>query len=169
MSAQTLAIFAGLPGSGKTTLARPFAEARGWTYVSRDEIRGTRFKDWPAEVWKQPANQATEDAAREALARGESVVVDGMTFATPALRERFAQAAREHGARFVVVWVDCPVEEAIRRVALSSAGHPAGAERDAARVREVAARFGTPVGPEVLRLDALQPLERLQAQLEAVL
>lgn len=162
---QTLAIFAGLPGSGKTTLAQPFARQRGWTYVNRDEIRAARFAHLGPEEWKPFANTATENAAREALARGESVVVDGMTFATPSLRDAFEAAARDAGARFVAVWVDCPVDEAIRRVTRSNAGHPAAGERNADRVREVAARFHAP-GPEALRLDATLPLPRLEAELQ---
>lgn len=168
MTVQTLAIFVGLPGSGKTALARPLAEARGWTYISRDEIRAQRFLGLGPEAWKPLANQATEDAARAALAQGASVVVDGATFAATALRERFAQAAHDHAARFVVVWVDCPVEEAIRRVQRSNATHPAPSERDAARVLEVAARFQPP-GPESIRLDAQRPQEELHAELAAAL
>jgi predicted kinase len=163
----TLAIFCGLPGSGKTTLARPFADEQGWAYVSRDEIRGRLFASDPPEVWKPKANLETERCSRAALARGESVVVDGATFAAAALRARFAQAARDHGARFVTVWVDCPVDEAIRRVAASSAGHPAAAERNAERVREVAARFQPPV--EALRLDATQPVATLMTTLRPLL
>ncbi len=163
----TLAIFCGLPGSGKTTLARPFAQAQGWTYVSRDEIRGSLFASDPPDVWKPKANLETERCARAALARGESVVVDGATFAASVLRARFEQAARDHGARFVVVWVDCPVDEAIRRVALSNAGHPAAAERNADRVREVADRFQRPEA--ALRLDALQPVADLMETLRSAL
>lgn len=166
MTGLALVIFAGLPGSGKTTVAQPFAAARGWRYVNRDEIRAARYADLGPEVWKAPANAAAESQARAALARGESVVVDGMTFATPALRDRFARAAAEAGARFVIVWVDCPVDEAIRRVARSNAGHPAASERNADRVREVAARFDAP-GPEALRLDAMRPLAQLEAELQA--
>jgi predicted kinase len=163
----TLAIFCGLPGSGKTTLARPFAADHGWTYVSRDEIRGRLFADDPPDVWKPKANLETERCARVALARGESVVVDGATFAAAALRERFAAAAREHGAGFVVVWVDCPIDEAIRRVAASNAGHPAAAERNADRVREVAGRFQAP--QQALRLDARRPIAELMQTLRGAL
>ncbi|HEY0973823.1 MAG TPA: ATP-binding protein [Solimonas sp.] len=163
----TLAIFAGLPGSGKTALAQPLAAVRGWAYLNRDEIRAQRFMNLGPEAWKPVANAAVEAAAREALAAGRSVVVDGATFAAGALRERFARAAADQGAHFVTVWVDCPVEEAIRRVARSNATHPAPGERDAARVREVAARFEPP--SDAIRLDAMQPLPDLRAALLAAL
>jgi predicted kinase len=163
----TLAIFCGLPGSGKTTLALPFAQAHGWTYISRDEIRRALYPDDPPDVWKPKANLETERRTREALANGCSIVVDGATFAASALRERFAQAAKDHAARFVTVWVDCPIDEAIRRVALSNAGHPAAIERNADRVREVAARFEQPL--DALRLDALQPIPALMERLRRAL
>ena len=35
----------GLPGSGKTTLAKPFAELIGGVHVNADEIR-THYDDW---------------------------------------------------------------------------------------------------------------------------
>jgi predicted kinase len=159
----TLAIFCGLPGSGKTTLALPFAQAHGWTYISRDEIRRALYPDDAPDVWKPKANLETERRTREALAGGHSIVVDGATFAASALRARFAQAAQDHAARFVTVWVDCPIDEAIRRVAASNAGHPAAAERNADRVREVAGRFEAPV--DALRLDALQSVPALMQML----
>ena len=35
----------GLPGSGKTTLAKPFAELVGGVHINADEVR-TRYDDW---------------------------------------------------------------------------------------------------------------------------
>lgn len=35
----------GLPGSGKTTLAKPFAELIGGIHINADEVR-TRYDDW---------------------------------------------------------------------------------------------------------------------------
>lgn len=35
----------GLPGSGKTTLAKPFAELIGGVHINADEVR-TRYNDW---------------------------------------------------------------------------------------------------------------------------
>ena len=35
----------GLPGSGKTTLAKPFAELVGGIHINADEVR-TRYDDW---------------------------------------------------------------------------------------------------------------------------
>ena len=35
----------GLPGSGKTTLAKPFAELIGGVHLNADEVR-TRYDDW---------------------------------------------------------------------------------------------------------------------------
>jgi len=35
----------GLPGSGKTTLAKPFADLIGGVHINADEVR-TKYKDW---------------------------------------------------------------------------------------------------------------------------
>ena len=39
----------GLPGSGKTTLAKPFAQLIGGVHVNADEVR-TRYDDWDFSV-----------------------------------------------------------------------------------------------------------------------
>lgn len=148
----------GLPGAGKSRLARALCRARGWTRVDRDAIRASLFPDGdagPAE--KAAANAALWRAVGALLRRRRSVVVDGMTFARVADRTRGRRLARRCGARCVEVWVDCPLPLAQARVR-ASRGH-AAPDRTPCLVAEVAARFA-PLARGVLRLDARQATRR---------
>lgn len=145
----------GLPGAGKSTLARALQRRLGAARVDRDALRARRFPGEPvtaahkrvasAEVWREAA----------ALLRARrSVIVDGMTFAGGADRRHAAALARRLRARCRAIYLDCPPELARRRVA-RALRHPAS-DRTPALVTEVAARF-EPVGREALRLDATKP------------
>lgn len=148
---------AGLPGSGKSTLAASLCARFGFALVDRDWLRYALHPE-PVfdEAEKQAANAAVLARLRYHCAAGESCLVDGMTLARAAEREALRSIAEEHGFSFVLLWLDCPVELAVARVERQD--HPAK-DRDAARVREVAARFEPP--RDALHLDATRPAAEL--------
>lgn len=150
----TLAITRGLPGSGKTTMARewvaeaPSSRAR----VNRDDLRASLFGregvlDFATE---QTITRVQHATVRALLDSGHDVVVDDTN-----LRLRYARAwadvALEAGAAFEVWELDADVDTCI--------------ERDAARdrslgadtIRAIAARFHgprLPVTPSERKADA---------------
>ena len=87
----------GLPGSGKTTLARPFAEALGAVHLNADEIR-QRYDDWDfsLEGRMRQANRMRHLADGIALAGGNAVA----DFIAPTAESREA-----FGADYTV-WMD---------------------------------------------------------------
>lgn len=105
----------GLPGSGKTTILKPFAERNSCTYICPDDIRFELLGDASdqsknKEVW-QEAYKRTKDA----LCKGETVVLDA-TFANSFERKDFIRFVREHGARTVQgAFADVPLEIAGER------------------------------------------------------
>ncbi|MEJ0053949.1 MAG: AAA family ATPase [bacterium] len=105
----------GVPGSGKTTILKPFAEENSYTYISPDDIRFEMLGDATEqsknkEVWEE-AHRRTADALR----RGETVVFDA-TFAKDFERKEFIRFAREHGASKVQGMVAAvPMEVALER------------------------------------------------------
>lgn len=137
----------GLPGAGKSTLARAVCRAIGCARVDRDAFPRARFT--PAE--KARATARVWGETRRRLARRQDVVVDGMTFAIHAQRRQARQLARDLGARYVEIWLDCPVALAQQRVRAMQ-DHPAR-DRTPELVLEVAARFA-PVSRQALRIDA---------------
>jgi predicted kinase len=148
----TLLILAGLPGSGKSTLAATLAERLGWQRVDRDAIRAAMFPACDfSDAEKDAATESAWLAAETHLVARRSCIVDGMTFATRRARERARELADLNAARFRALLLDVPVDVALARVRADRT-HPAG-DRDAALVRDVAARFEA-VEEDCERLDA---------------
>ncbi len=165
MAPRTLLALCGLPGSGKSTLAAHLCGRFGFAEVNRDRLR-YELQSEPAftEAEKQAANAAVLERLRAHCAAGESSLVDGMTLARESERTALRRIAAEHGFAFVLLWLDCPVDVAAARVERQP--HMAK-DRDAARVREVAARFEKPM--DALRLDATLPAEELMRLAEEAL
>ncbi|HEX5474502.1 MAG TPA: AAA family ATPase [Vicinamibacterales bacterium] len=95
-------ILVGLPGAGKTTFFRErFAATH--RHISKDLF--------PRATARQPRQ---DRLVREALAAGESVVVDN-TNASPAERAPSIRIAHEYGAAVVGYFVEASTREAVAR------------------------------------------------------
>lgn len=140
----TLVITRGLPGSGKTTLARAWvAEApSARTRVNRDDLRANLYGrqtglDYAQE---QSVTAAQHAAVRALLTVGRDVIVDDTH-----LRLRHARAwadlAVELGATFEVIDMKTPVDECVRRDAARD--RVVGADA----IRRMAAQFRMPLPP----------------------
>ena|SRR5690606_1969864 len=148
----------GLPGSGKSTLARELERVTGWQRLDRDALRARHF-DYGGytSVDKQVLALHMRGEMRAWLARGASVILDGMTFSSARERAAFAQDAAAGGAHWRIVWLDCERTVARERIAMD-AHHPAR-DRTPALVDEVASRFEPPT--DALRLNASQSVDQL--------
>ncbi len=105
----------GLPGSGKTTALKPFAEANDYVYISPDDIRAEVSGDASVQVDMRQVWDLVHERTKEALERGENVVVDA-TFVKDFERKDFIAFARESGATKVQgVFADVPYEIARER------------------------------------------------------
>ena len=116
----------GLPGTGKSTLARLWAERLGAAALGSDALRKELAGNLPGRrgeagwregiytpAWTKRTYEEMMGRAERLLRAGENVVVDA-TFARPMSRRLAAAAARRTGARYVTVECRCP-EKVIRR------------------------------------------------------
>jgi predicted kinase len=159
-----LVIMAGLPASGKTTLARALARAVGGAVLDKDAIRPALFPpedieysaaqdDFVMELMLRTARYLLEkDAARV-------VFLDGRTFSRAYQRQRAIDFAEAFGTPWLIV--ECVCSEASARARLrqdlSVGRHPA-ANRTVELWESLRASFEPIPDPKVV-IDTDQPLE----------
>jgi aryl-alcohol dehydrogenase-like predicted oxidoreductase len=90
-------VIMGIPGAGKTLLAREYA-AKGYRRLNRDE-RGGKLR-------------GLADALDGELSTGSSRVVLDNTYLTRAARSYVVDVARRHGVAARCVWLDIPLAQA---------------------------------------------------------
>ncbi|MDJ1113411.1 AAA family ATPase [Microbacterium dauci] len=111
-----LIAMAGLPGSGKSTIAEGIARSLGCALLSVDPIEAAM---WRAGIHReQPTGVAAyvvaEDLAREQLVLGNDAIVDAVND-VDAARGQWTSLAAELGQKVVFIEVYCSDETAHRR------------------------------------------------------
>jgi len=135
-----LTCIAGLPGTGKTHLARGLAAETGALRLSRDEVRTELFD--PVTYTESEKSAAFEEMlrrAREHLAR-EDVILEGMPFSRRSERDAARRLAEEVGADFELIVCVCPDEVALARIVSQKPKHPAD-DRSESLYHAVKSRF----------------------------
>ena len=119
--------FTGLPGSGKSTIARAVhtelvGQGRDVALLVMDERRRSYFpKPAYTEEERKVAYELIAHEAAELAGQGQGVILDATGH-----RLAVRQHARALIPRFAEVYVNCPLPEAMRREAVRSQGHPRG-------------------------------------------
>ena len=160
----------GLPGAGKSTLARALAEALDLHLVDRDALRAAMFPRCSFSIAEKLAAFRMLLAAVEVnCALGRSSIIDGVTFSRRADLEQLDAVVRRYPVDTVAMYLDCPPELARARVGADLAGGThAAADRTPQLVDTVMARFDPPP-PSAVLLDATQPPDALAEQALAAL
>ncbi len=148
-----LAIFRGLPGTGKSFLVRRLLEARpDMLVLSRDAFRAAIV---PCPSFSEPEKELIDDLILEAslflLRRGRSVVIDGMALSSSRRVDGFVAAAAAAGTPCRIVECVCSQETALSRISHDAGSHPA-ADRGEKLYFEVRSRF-EPLSHACLRVD----------------
>jgi predicted kinase len=111
-----LYVLTGLPFAGKTTLGKAIAKSKKIPIVDLSDIiceKGLSGKDIAGSQFAQ----MDEEAGRRAsgyLQKSTDVVYDITPF-TKTRRDRIRSLANENEARFILIFVDIPREETLRR------------------------------------------------------
>ena len=143
MSDARLILICGLPGSGKTTLARQLAPERGAVRLCPDEWKHDLGIDYYDEQGRVRLEKRLWRLGEELLALGQSVILENGFWAREE-RDELRLAARTLGVAVELHYLKAPVDELWRRL----------------EIRNEEARAGTaPIGRE--------DLERWARQFEA--
>ncbi|MGC9347252.1 MAG: AAA family ATPase [Anaerolineae bacterium] len=169
-----LIAMAGLPGTGKSTIARALARAVDAVVLDKDIIRAALFPPEAIEYSSEQDDLCVSimlQVAEFALSRRpeRAIILDGHTFSRSYQVEAVVNASEEMATGLAFIECTCAERTALRRLAAdrASGDHPA-ANRDAALYYRVKAR-AEPLYYPHLMLDTEQPLGICIAQCLAYL
>jgi adenylylsulfate kinase len=168
-----IVLMAGLPGTGKSTLARELVRRTEGALLSKDEIRAALFSPEDIEYSVLQDDFVMEvmlEAARFLLQATPTrkIFLDGRTFSRSYQIDRVLALARELAQPWTIIECACSDESARRRLDLEpDPSHPAH-NRTFALYLEMKARFEPITYPKTL-INTDQPLEQcVQQALSAV-
>jgi predicted kinase len=155
-------LIAGLPGTGKSTLAGALASQLNGVVLSKDTVRATLFPGELTDYTREQDDLCFEMVLGAAAylahrSRAEFIFLDGRTFSRREQVERAVRAAVEADCGWRILLTTCPDAVAEARLLAEGDHHPA-ANRTVNLYRRLKARF-EPIADPHCEVDTSQPLE----------
>jgi len=110
-----LIAFCGLPGSGKTTIAKEVAKTRGAVRLSTDEWQAALGVDFFDDEFRTKLQALLYEHGITLLKLGQSIVVEDGVWRRDE-RDSYREIARELGAAIELHYFDLPFDELWRRL-----------------------------------------------------
>ena len=110
----TILMLQGLPASGKTTHARQLVEQGNWIRVNKDDLRLMMNNGKYSKQNEKRVIRIRDQIIIDALALGNSVIVDDTNFAPHHLNSMM-NLAQKMDARLHVRFIDTPLEDCLAR------------------------------------------------------
>lgn len=123
-----LVVFRGLPGTGKSYLAKQVLQRRpGFLVLSRDDLRHSIVPqpDFGPEE-KNLIDDLIVAMTGFLIARGCSVLIDGMALSSATRVSQLVEAARKNDGAFRIIECTCSLETALARLRQDAGAHLAG-------------------------------------------
>jgi predicted kinase len=152
----TYVLMAGLPGTGKSTLAHRLAAELSGIVLDKDRVRAALFPGRATDYTEQQDDLCVEallEAAAYLTSHGTApyIFIDGRTFSRRGQIEHVLERARQAGAAWRILYLTCDDVIAEARLARGGSENPA-ANRNASLYRSVKARF-EPIAHPKLDID----------------
>lgn len=109
-----LLMLQGLPGSGKTTMARSLVDTRQAVRVNKDDLREMLHNGIHSKSSEKEVLALRDKIVVDTLSRGRTIIVDDTNFA-PYHETRLREIAKNMGIPFVKHFVDTPLEDCLLR------------------------------------------------------
>lgn len=139
-----LVVLAGLPGSGKSSLARALSRRLDCPVFDKDRVREALFGPDRVRYTREQDDACVEAllaAAQACLRSGQeaNAILDGRTFTGEGQVERMLEFERTSEIPLRWIQLDCRLSTAAARLRADAGLHPA-ADRDPNRLMQLAAR-----------------------------
>lgn len=163
---------AGLPGTGKSSLAKELAASLGAMVLDKDRVRAALFSEKEIEYSDDQDDLCMEvlyQAADFMLAKGRTVILDGRTFLRRGQVERLAEFAQEITTPLTIILCTCPEAVARQRLAADAETGTHPARNRGYSLYERLRAEAKPIPLPHIVIDTQQPLQKcLQDCLQSI-